>query len=201
MRTISDMGPHPPRPPLQMWWDAEAASAGGPTCKSTPTFEPPAVPDVDDGSLVYRDTLDLPLVRMHLQEFAENSADPQHFQPLHDSAYIPGTLIPIPFLRVIHATTWGAGGAVAEAAAAALGSGIPATTAGPGAGASGAAPGTFSPTTIVDRVEEDGSRTVGFQGRHLAVFCDKVAIEFRGKRVEKSDTVAQITCVCCPCSA
>ena len=182
------------------------------------------------------------------------SADPMHFQPLHDTAYIPGSacssrlllllgqrphcflpplpaaLIPVPFLHIVHSTTWGAGGA-----ADAIGKGIPsvpslpaALEAGGSSGAAAAAPAdAFSPCTVIDRREEDGSRTVAFevgmggekhasvslrtiyvfsstprctspspsfaQGRHIAVFRDVVAVEWRGKRVEGADTVAQIT--------
>ena len=113
-----------------------------------------------------------------------------HFQPLHDTAYIPGSacssrlllllgqrshcfllplpaaLIPVPFLHIVHSTTWGAGGA-----ADAIGKGIPsvpslpaALEAGGSSGAAAAAPAdTFSPCTVIDRREEDGSRTVAFE--------------------------------------
>ncbi len=36
------------------------------------------------------------------QEFAENSADFQHFDPLHGQMCLPFTLIPIPGMRIIH---------------------------------------------------------------------------------------------------
>lgn len=163
-------------------------------------------------------------------------------------------LIPVPFLHIVHSTTWGAGGA-----ADAIGKGIPsvpslpAALEGGGSSSSAAAADAFSPCTVVDRREEDGSRTVAFevgagsvcggedglqgergtvrggekdgasvqhslstsesvdscviacaprpapspssaaQGRHIAVFRDVVAVEWRGKRVEGADTVAQIT--------
>lgn len=43
-----------------------------------------------------------PNIRMHLQEFAENAADFQHFQPLHGQMLIPWTERPVPFVFVHH---------------------------------------------------------------------------------------------------
>jgi len=43
---------------------------------------------------------------MHLQEFAENSADMQHFDPLHGRMYIPFTSIAIPGVMVDHDAKW-----------------------------------------------------------------------------------------------
>ena len=43
-----------------------------------------------------------PGIQMHLQEFAENAADVQHFQPLHGQLLIPWTEWRVPFVHVIH---------------------------------------------------------------------------------------------------
>ncbi len=45
-------------------------------------------------------------VRMHLIEFAENSADFQHFGPLHGRMHIPWTPWRVPFMSVRHSPTW-----------------------------------------------------------------------------------------------
>lgn len=45
-------------------------------------------------------------VDMHLQEFAENSVDFQHFQPLHGRMRLPFTNIPIPGVNIIHKAHW-----------------------------------------------------------------------------------------------
>ncbi len=57
--------------------------------------------------MVYRGAHDHPRpVRMHLIEFAENSADFQHFQPLHGRMHIPWTSSTVPLVNVIHSPTW-----------------------------------------------------------------------------------------------
>jgi len=43
---------------------------------------------------------------MHLQEFAENSADFQHFAPLHGCMTIPFTDIRIPNMVIVHKADW-----------------------------------------------------------------------------------------------
>eukprot|EP00026_Physarum_polycephalum_P009384 Phypoly_transcript_09506.p1 GENE.Phypoly_transcript_09506~~Phypoly_transcript_09506.p1 ORF type:complete len:423 (+),score=57.82 Phypoly_transcript_09506:66-1271(+) len=45
-------------------------------------------------------------ISMHLIEFAENSADFQHFQPLHGRMEIPYLGISIPFMKIIHSADW-----------------------------------------------------------------------------------------------
>jgi len=61
---------------------------------------------IDDGRLTYRGAYDAHEVRMHLVEFAENSADVQHFRHLHDRFRIPWTQIPIPGVGLAHSATW-----------------------------------------------------------------------------------------------
>ena len=84
---------------------------------------PPTIPGLDE--YCYRGRHSEP-VRMHLQEFAENSADmqaprpasrtrtlpltlarvPQHFDPLHGRMYIPFTDITLPGIMVDHNAEW-----------------------------------------------------------------------------------------------
>jgi cholesterol 7-dehydrogenase len=92
-----------------------------------PPYLPPRIKEIDEGKFVYRGKYDA-LVKMHIQvcsfvlcslpaniafntipllscahqEFAENSADFQHFDPLHGQMCLPFTLIPIPGMRIIH---------------------------------------------------------------------------------------------------
>jgi len=57
--------------------------------------------------MAYRGAYDYPRpVRMHLVEFAENSADFQHFQPLHGRMHIPWTPWRVPLMGVRHSPTW-----------------------------------------------------------------------------------------------
>jgi hypothetical protein len=54
----------------------------------------------------YRGRRDGGVVKMHLLEFAENSADLRHFAVLHQQMLIPYTQIAIPFLSVDHTPSW-----------------------------------------------------------------------------------------------
>lgn len=75
-----------------------------------PTAEPPyrlgRVTEIDDGRFTFRGAYDAGEVRMHLGEFAENSADLQHFEHLHDRFRVPWTQIPIPFVGLRHRASW-----------------------------------------------------------------------------------------------
>jgi len=70
-----------------------------------PPYLPPRINEIDEGSFVYRGKYDA-VIQMHIQEFAENSADFQHFEPLHGQLCIPFTLIPIPGMRIVHEAQW-----------------------------------------------------------------------------------------------
>jgi len=70
-----------------------------------PSYLPPRIKEIDEGSFVYRGKYDA-LVHMHIQEFAENSADFQHFDPLHGQMCFPYTLCPIPGFRIVHKADW-----------------------------------------------------------------------------------------------
>jgi len=45
-------------------------------------------------------------VNMHIQEFAENSVDFQHFDPLHGGMIIPFTETDVPWVRIRHVARW-----------------------------------------------------------------------------------------------
>ena len=121
---------------VAVWYDAEGRD---------PHYFPPSVEEVNDGRMVHRGSYQQ-YVAMHLQvcsllllshlfsadntssnveqEFAENSADFQHFQPLHGQVHVlplnvmdvlncmvlqmhvPFTEIPIPGLTIQHSADW-----------------------------------------------------------------------------------------------
>lgn len=72
-----------------------------------PLNEPPhydaiSIDDLTDDIFEYRGAYPYPNIQMHLQEFAENAADFQHFQPLHGQVCIPWTHIFVPHLFIQH---------------------------------------------------------------------------------------------------
>ena len=71
----------------------------------SPPYQLMRIPAIDSGEQVYRGRWEVP-VKMHLQEFAENSVDFQHFQPLHGGMTIPFTDIPISFITIRHVADW-----------------------------------------------------------------------------------------------
>jgi cholesterol 7-desaturase len=71
-----------------------------------PPYEMPAVPDIDDGTMVYRGRYDAGSVHMHLLEFAENSVDFQHFSPLHGEMFLPWTRLRVPGVKIQHEAGW-----------------------------------------------------------------------------------------------
>jgi cholesterol 7-dehydrogenase len=71
-----------------------------------PPYEMPAIPDIDDGRMVYRGRYDAGSVYMHLIEFAENSVDFQHFSPLHGEMFVPWTRLRVPGVRIQHEAEW-----------------------------------------------------------------------------------------------
>jgi len=71
-----------------------------------PAYEPEPKPDILDGTLAYRGEHDGGFVRMHVAEFAENSVDMQHFDPLHGQMIFPWTTVPVPGVRVHHDAHW-----------------------------------------------------------------------------------------------
>lgn len=82
-------------------------SGGGPArADEAPPYELIRVPEIDDGRFVERGSYDGGRVRMHLTEFAENSADHAHFVPLHSRMFVPWTRIPIPGVELRHEAEW-----------------------------------------------------------------------------------------------
>jgi cholesterol 7-dehydrogenase len=69
-----------------------------------PTYDPPVIPNFSS-NFMYRGRYSK-TISMHLVEFAENSADFQHFQPLHGRMEIPFLGIPIPFITIRHNADW-----------------------------------------------------------------------------------------------
>ena len=56
----------------------------------------PRIPEVDDGTFVFRGHYDAGRARMHIVEPLENAADSAHFGYLHNRLTVPWTRIPIP---------------------------------------------------------------------------------------------------------
>lgn len=73
---------------------------------SLPPYELPVVEGITTGEFRFRGRRNAGDVRMHLIEFAENSVDHQHFQPLHGRMRIPWTRVPLPFVGIEHQTSW-----------------------------------------------------------------------------------------------
>ena len=73
---------------------------------AVPPYEPERHDDIASGALVHRGDLAFGEVAMHLVEFAENSVDFQHFEPVHSRMLLPWTRIAVPFVRVRHRPGW-----------------------------------------------------------------------------------------------
>ncbi len=87
---------------LIVWYPGE----GGRASMSEPDWEISPLEEISSGSFVYRGRHDAGRVRMHLCEFAENSADHRHFEPLHGDMFVPWTRLKVPGVRVIHEASW-----------------------------------------------------------------------------------------------
>lgn len=76
--------------------------------RSTPTapYSLPRFEAIEDGRMVHRGDHDEGIVRMHVAEFAENSADMAHFAPLHGDMFIPWSKIKVPGIRIHHNARW-----------------------------------------------------------------------------------------------
>lgn len=71
-----------------------------------PRYRPERLPEIDRGYLRFRGEHDGGIVHMHLLEFVENSADYQHFKPLHGTLRIPWTNVPLPGWTIAHQASW-----------------------------------------------------------------------------------------------
>lgn len=67
-----------------------------------PHYDAILIDELTTDQFSYRGTYHYPGIRMHLQEFTENAADIQHFQPLHGQMLIPWTQYRVPIIRVDH---------------------------------------------------------------------------------------------------
>lgn len=82
-----------------MYFDAHQPRAAAPYALETPE-------DLVAGELVHRGDHCAGEVAMHIIEFAENSADFQHFHPVHGDMLIPWTSARVPFIKVQHTPSW-----------------------------------------------------------------------------------------------
>lgn len=87
---------------LMFFQDGEAGRNAG----AAAPYPAARIAEVDSGDFVYRGSYDAGRVRMHIIEFAENSADFAHFQPVHGRMRIPWTQIPVPGVRIDHGAGW-----------------------------------------------------------------------------------------------
>ena len=71
-----------------------------------PPYPVPRIPEVDDGAFVFRGAHDAGRVGMHILEFAENSVDRAHFQPVHGQMRIPWTRFRVPGVQIEHEADW-----------------------------------------------------------------------------------------------
>lgn len=67
-----------------------------------PHYEAICVDELLGDQFEFRGVYRYPSIQMHLQEFAENAADFQHFQPLHGQMLIPWTNWHVPYVFVHH---------------------------------------------------------------------------------------------------
>lgn len=72
---------------------------------SPPSYYPPNIEKIDNGEMVPRGERHT-AVNMHIVEFAENSCDFQHFDPLHGRMSFPFTTKEIPGITVNHRPGW-----------------------------------------------------------------------------------------------
>lgn len=87
-------------------------SSGGPNGVEPPQYPVPNIAEVDAGTFAFRGAHDAGRVRMHILEFAENSVDRAHFQPVHGQMRIPWTQLPVPGVRIEHEADWRVDGTV-----------------------------------------------------------------------------------------
>eukprot|EP01102_Stenamoeba_stenopodia_P021056 TRINITY_DN8390_c0_g1_i1.p1 TRINITY_DN8390_c0_g1~~TRINITY_DN8390_c0_g1_i1.p1 ORF type:complete len:460 (+),score=77.04 TRINITY_DN8390_c0_g1_i1:144-1382(+) len=79
-----------------VWWHDQG---------KPPEYEPEVIDTVETGTFRYVGSYNR-RVKMHLQDFVENTADWQHFEPIHGRLRIPWTSIIIPGIRINHKAEW-----------------------------------------------------------------------------------------------
>jgi cholesterol 7-dehydrogenase len=80
-----------------IWYDSE---------KNQPSFGLPKHIEEQINSMYFVTRRGPYAVKMHIQEFAENSADFQHFGAIHDQMQIPYTMVRIPYITLKHNVDW-----------------------------------------------------------------------------------------------
>jgi len=70
--------------------------------RENPFYDPPKIDMIDKGNYEFYKISSIKDIKMHIQEFAENSVDHQHFDCIHKYITIPWTKIEIPFLTINH---------------------------------------------------------------------------------------------------
>jgi cholesterol 7-dehydrogenase len=75
------------------------------TNEEGPAYDFPVLDKFTEGLMVEKGDVELE-VNMHIQEFAENSADFQHFGPFHGESLLPMTDIAVPGFTINHAPGW-----------------------------------------------------------------------------------------------
>lgn len=86
---------------LCVWIDQDRSRRGEP-----PPYQLRRYPGVDAGTMVLRGRRDAGLLRLHIAELAENSADVAHFQYLHGRMTVPFTTLKVPGITVHHDVLW-----------------------------------------------------------------------------------------------
>ena len=71
-----------------------------------PPYPVPDIPEVDAGTFDFRGAYDAGRVGMHILEFAENSVDRAHFQPVHGRMRVPWTRLVVPGVSIEHKADW-----------------------------------------------------------------------------------------------
>ncbi|MCY4128207.1 MAG: Rieske 2Fe-2S domain-containing protein [Gammaproteobacteria bacterium] len=77
-----------------------------PNLDEAPPYPVPSIPEVDQGTFVYRGAYDAGRVKMNIVEFAENSVDKAHFSRVHGQMRFPWTQVKVPGVKIEHDTDW-----------------------------------------------------------------------------------------------
>lgn len=80
-----------------IWYDSE---------KNPPSFDLPESISEQISNMYFVTHKGPYAVKMHIQEFAENSADFQHFGAIHNQMQIPFTTRRLPFITLKHNVDW-----------------------------------------------------------------------------------------------
>ncbi len=92
--------------PVASFYGMACAYLGHGTRSDAPPYALGRHEGIDRGEFTFRGAFDAGEVRTHLLEFAENSADVQHFGFLHREFRVPWTRTPVPLVGLEHSATW-----------------------------------------------------------------------------------------------